>query len=46
MSTQSKGKKKGSATMLSDVPQDTSSTESAMLEPDSPKIAGRGKPDK
>ena len=43
MSTQSKGKKKGGAAMPSDVPEDTSpedasSTESAMLEPDSPKM--------
>ena len=27
-------------------PEDTSSTDCAMLEPDSPKISGRGKPDK
>ena len=37
--------------MISDVPEDLSpedtySTESVMLEPDSPKIAGREKPDK
>ena len=51
MSTQSKGNKKGGAAMPSDVPEDTSpedtsSTESAMLELDSLKTAGGKKPDK
>ena len=51
MSKQSRVEKKGGAAMPSDVPEDTLpedtfSTESTMLEPDSPKIAGGEKPDK
>ena len=41
MSKQSRGKKRGGAAM----PEDTSPTESTMLEPDSPKNASKGKPD-
>ena len=46
MSKQSRGEKRGGAAMHSDVSEDTSPTESAMLEPDSLKSAGGGKPDK
>ena len=46
MSKQSMGKKKGGADMPSDVSEDTSPTEIAVLEPDSPKNASKGKPDK
>ena len=42
MSKQSRGKKRGGAAM----PEDTSPTESAMLELDSPKNAGGDNPDK
>ena len=42
MSKQPRGKKRGGAAM----PGNTSPTESAMLEPDSPKNAGKWKPDK
>ena len=46
MSKQSRGKKRGGAAMPSDVSEDTSPTESAMLELDSPKNASGGNPDK
>ena len=45
MSKKSRGKEKGGSAMPSDVSENKSPTESAMLEPDSLKIAGRGKPD-
>ena len=46
MSTQSRGKKRRGAAMPSDVSEDTSPTESAMLEPDSPTNASEGDLDK
>ncbi len=46
MSKQSMGKKRGGAAMPSDVLEDTSPTESAILELDSPKNARGDNPDK
>ena len=46
MSTQSRRKKRRGAAMPSDVSEDTSPTESPVLEPDSPINAGGENPDK